>query len=933
MVIIDTMQYDRVVQLAGGTCIKIDNALSSRVRSIIFELEKDKKYEDHFSVFNEREQEMDGNVYSDNNRVTLKSSTISGKTAEISFTIDATNLKDGDKVEGTIFIVSNVGMLEIPYSYAIIASITERMISSLMTITDYYDYLSSNFDTARALFTNSDFVKAPFMQDEFTMGLYEGLCKGSNVNIAIIEFFKAFSVDVVHLFGNLDDEIVKRYIDDTLDNIDLEKVKDNDEVLEAISYGSNVLRSEKINTEIVNESIALVDMIEDKELINVLASMCVRNNYVSETAFKIYLRVVEKGSNISGIYDKFLMSIPENYAYKLPLYLYRYYFDDQKYSFDDKARLYENIIATFDETDSVYKMYSAEIIEYAISRIYQNRITESLIKIYDKVLSINIINENNCNNILYLLRSHKIIIHNPNIRKTIIKYAETEKETKYDVINGIAYVPIFFDSYIMLYEDIYGNRFYLENVDIRSLFDRKDLEKYIIENYAQKDIIDMTKIIKLNEIANLTRDYEVDEIRELESKIKINPVIKDSFTKKIINYFYNTILESSAISDDDKVYLLKLPFDRLELEYKKKLIKVLFSIGEYRYVYNKVAVFGFDIMDENDLLMLFSKCIDIGDEATRPNLINDILKFIKQGARDPKLCNYMSNQYLGSIDNMVVVMDALNAINLDSSYMAKKILLFALECNDVRYLDHAYDSYIPSDSDDINLQVAYLNKKATDYMLDEKETESEYFDKLSEYMGAHFNEIDTDMPIIFLFAMTKYISTIKSLSNNEYRRLLIKSMERLLNTDYVFAYYKNINKHMKMPYSIMNKEYIEYHASKDFVPKAILSISGVEEKKEVELNKMFMNIYVKKVTVFKNEIINYDIINATDPSSGILASGTLVYDENYDFEYPRSGKQRSTFDYVNDAIVCLDRENLDGLKKVVMEMAEKQEISKGMFSI
>ena len=56
----------------------------------------------------------------------------------------------------------------------------------IISITDYYDYLNTNFDSARLLFTHSDFVKAPFMQDDFTMSLYQGLCKGSNINIAII---------------------------------------------------------------------------------------------------------------------------------------------------------------------------------------------------------------------------------------------------------------------------------------------------------------------------------------------------------------------------------------------------------------------------------------------------------------------------------------------------------------------------------------------------------------------------------------------------------------------------------------------------------------------------------------------------------------------------------------------------------------------------
>ena len=131
----------------------------------------------------------------------------------------------------------------------------------------------------------------------------------------------------------------------------------------------------------------------------------------------------------------------------------------------------------------------------------------------------------------------------------------------------------------------------------------------------------------------------------------------------------------------------------------------------------------------------------------------------------------------------------------------------------------------------------------------------------------------------------------------------------------------------------MNKEYIEYHADKDFVPKVILSISGDDEKKEAELTKMFMNIYVKKITVFKNEIINYEIINSNDPTLGILDKGVLTYDENYEFEYPQNSKIRSAYDYINDAIVCLDRDNIEGLKKVVMNLVEKQEISKELFNI
>ena len=926
------MQYNRVVSLSNGTCIKIDNSLTCRVKSITFELEKDKKYEDHIIISNVRELAMDGNCYSDNNRVVIKNPIIKDKQVDLTFTINTADLEDGDVISGKISIITNVGVTEVDFEYKIITNNIIRAINRLESITDYYDLMCSDFSLACTIFTNEKLLKAPMLQDEFAMSLYEGLIKGTNVNIAIIEFFKAFEIDISKLFVNVDDEIVRRYVDDTLDNIDISNLSADSRLNDVLSIKNNDYAEEKIKNDIFDEANALIEGIRDKELLTVLASMCVRNNSTDEISFRIYLKVIEKGSNINGIYDKFLLSIPDDYSYKLPLYIYRYYFDDKNYSFDDKAKLYENIIAAFDENEDVYKMYANEILEYAISRIYQNRITESLIKIYNKVLSENIINENNCNNILYLLRNHKVILSNSNIKKIIIKYAETEKETKYDVYNGIAYVPIFFGSRIILYEDIYGNRFYTEDATIKILFERKDLEAYIIENYPQKDIIDMTKIIKLNEQEKLVKEYEVDEIRELESKIKINSVIREKFKKKIIDFYFRELMAGNDIREDAKIFLMKLLFNKMDIFDKRKILKIMIECHEYKYVFEKVSMFGQDLMEDSDLLVLYSKCIDMNDLDVKPRLLNDIFKFVKKGSRDIKLLNSLSNNYEFSINNMLYIMDAMNETKLDSSFIAKKLLMMSLESDYTEHLDHIYEYYDVNSDEGEGLVVAYLNKKATDYVLDDKETDENYFNKLTTYLVNHYDEIET-MPIIFLFAITKYISTFKILSNNELRRILIKAMERLLNTEYVFAYYKNLNRHMRMPYYIMNKEYIEYHADKDFVPRVTISISGLDEKKTMDLSKVFMNIYVKKITVFKNEVINYEITNANDASAGVLAKGTLTYDENYEFEYPKSSKMRSTFDFINDAIVCLDRDNIEGLKKVVMDMVEKQEMSKELFNI
>lgn len=932
------MKYDKLIALSSGTCIKIDNSLKTNVDSIEFELESNKNYEDHIRIFNARELVLDGTIYSDNNRVSIKNNVINDRSVDIDININTIDLIDGDEISGTLSIITNFGIKNIPFIYRIKEKNIICAIRKLMTVEDFYNIVISNFNDGINIFFSSFFTEAPFMQTLFNYSLYDGLIKGTEKRVALREFLFAFNLDATEYisFDNDNENDVisnKNELDNaSVDNNFIDNNSDNYNIDEKKIELYKKIKEDEKNEEAIKEAIEVVNSIKDKELLMVLALNCIRNNYVDKIAFYIYLHVIEKGSNISGIYDKFLMSIPENYSMPLPIYIYRFYFEDKSYSFDDKLNLYENIISTFNENDEIYKFYESEIKEYALSKINQNKITTSLVGIYKKILTEEVVNENNYNNILYLIRTHKIIIKNSNIKKVIIKYIETDRETKYDVINGIAYIPIFFESYMFIYEDKFSNRYYKEDIEIEALFNMQNLEMYIIDRFEEKQIVEMTKIIKLEEQNEFDTELMIDEIEEIEKKVELNEVLKKQFIIKTINFYYKSAINGEKITSDGITNLKKINFTNLSNDSKKMALKTLLYLGEYNFVYNKISLYGMELLENNDLVELLIKIIESNDIIDRQKLLNDLIAFSKTHMKIPQIISFLSDNYEGSIENMIFILDTMSSLNIDTDIFAKKIMMICLETGESKDIDHIY-KYINKNLDDNkNLMVAYLNKKATDYFLDDAKTDNDYFNELINYMLVNFDDID-NMPIIFLFAITKYISTLNVLNNNNLRRILIKSMERLLQLDLVFAYYKKINKHMKMPYSIMNKEYIEYHTKNDFVPKAILTISGIDEKKELELSKVFMNIYIKKVTVFKNETIQYEIINSMNPTLGVLDRGELKYDENYELEYPKSGRVKTTFDYINDAIVCIDRENIEGLKKVIREMTEKQEISKNLFNI
>ena len=649
--------------LAEGESVKIDNNLISNVNSLSFVLENNKRYEDSISIYNARELKMEGKLYSDNNRLIIKDRNINDKIKKVNFIIDTTDMEDGSKIEGNISAIVDIGAINIPFEYTIKEDDTKKKIKEINTIIDYYNYFMEDPKMAFELFQNDSFLESKMFEDELSYTVYETLKKSSSKSVACIEFFKAFELDVVDCFVGIDDKIVEHYKNDTIGNIDIADFKEN-AMYEKLLKEEYKRQEEKENDVQVKDAMYYLEKIKDRDFLDNIAIMCVRNNFSNPIAFKAYEIAANMGANINGIFDKLLLSIPKDYDKKLPMYIYKFYNENKSYTFESKIRLYENIVKVFNPTDDIYKLYKEEINNYALSQIYQNKITESLVTIYDGVLNKDVVNSDNHNNILFLLRSYKIKFKNKNIRSVIIKYKEIENETKYEVINSISYVPIFFDSYEMFFEDVYGVRYYHQDCEMKPLFDKKELENYIIDNYKNKNIIDMTKVIKLKNENEFSSDFEVDEAIDLIEKLNITHMVKENLNKKIINYFFKKSQYGEPI--DNKYYskLRAVDLKELDITEKKQYMKILLIANDYTTMFKNVIKFTNDIIADEDIERLFLNMITNNLISNEMEFQNEVLSYLKKNNTNVDLINYMTEKYEGSLDNNIIIFRFAKNLNL-----------------------------------------------------------------------------------------------------------------------------------------------------------------------------------------------------------------------------------------------------------------------------
>lgn len=902
-------------QLTNGECIKVDNILKSDINEISYDLLPGKIYEDSFIIFNDKEVEFEANIYSNNNRIRLKDSYIKTKRHKVSFQINTSNLKDDDYINAYISILSDIGDIEVKLSYHIVDIAENKIVNSLNSINDYYDLYLKDDSLAKHIFNNKNLMNAPFFNDTKVYTTYDCLYKSSNKDIALIEFFSVFNIDIKEQEFAKNNDLRQYY-----SKPDIEDKDDN------ITFDSE--DTENNNEKLIAE---LIDNIKDKELIDNLAIYCIRNNFKNLIAFNIYLNAVTSGTIINGLIEKFLLAIPSHYNKKMPLYVYRLFFEDKSYSFEQKLNLYENIINVFDENDPIYQLYSIEIRDYAISQIYQIKISESLLKIYDKILNETLITKNNSKNILYLLRSYKVIVEDANIKKVIIKYKEVTNETKYNVVNHIAYVPIFFDSYIMFYEDNFGNRFNKTNIVIKQLLNKPELEEYCLKNFPDESLLDISKVLGFLSAESLQNEIEYLDAKLYLEKLKINDSVKKRLVVYIIDYLKDKSKSGSNLKNNEVEFLKTLDFDILDINYKNLVLKLLLLNNEFKHTFDVIVKYDYYLLDTNDLEVLYTNILSNNIEVKNEYLINALLYLLYNNSKNIQIIEYLNNNFDRNIEDFVMILRVSNELGLDCFELSKKILIRMLSINHNKDLDYVYSIYDNTKDDSEAIYFSYLTKKVTDYFLDDVMFDDKVFDMLSTYVVNNMTRIDS-VPLVYSLAFSKYVSDMDILQNNDLRRALLHIVDYLLDKKYIFAYFKKLNKHIKMPFNVMNKEYIEYHANDNVIPKVSFTVNNDQKEIESDMTRIYMNIFIKKIMVFKYEIINYKIYASNNLEKGILDTGTLTHDDTYELEYSYN-KIQNTYNFINNAIIELSENKLEELKRTTKNMVSKQEVLNKLFNI
>ncbi len=783
---------------------------------------------------------LKGLIYSDSPYVTIQKNTFLGLRTRISALVDARSLKDGDHIEGGLCIVSNGGETRLPFSFEVRSYASAELIPGLRTPEDFVKLYQTDGDAALRIFEYDDFVRAPFMNDARFRALYDGLRKGPDRVHALAAFLYAI--------GHPEQESAAR--------------------AHRVESGCT--------KETLNRSDVPVEELEDAELIEEAAGCCIRAGATTALAFRIYQRAIEMQSQITRLYEYYMFAMPKGYQGRLPREVYLYFAYEYDIPESMKLPLFYNVVMNFTADEDIYQRFEKKIQKFTIDQLLRSAFDQRLSVLYERMILVDMVDERIGSVLPAILRAYRVSTGDPRMRYVVVRYLELDREELYPLKEGSAYIPLFFENSVLLFQDAYGDRYTDVVYEKTRIMEKPELEKRCFQVVPEQPMLKLTRARRIarNGIRNM------EELQLLEAVMREMPLAgpyRAYLLDVILCYHDQTTRDSDPdVSEEDKQFLAETALQELDHSEQRMLLRTMIRLNMFEEAYRLLLSSGERGLDRPYLEKLVRSLIVEERHLRSAELMELSYYLFTLGTKDKTILRYLTENYNGLAQDMLAILLRAQKLKVDGQReMAERLLAQMLFSRTEQGLDDVFELYRSfPDAENVLLR-AYITKRAADYFIDGRVIRESVFPDI--YGIVRDETYKERVPVIYLLAMSKHMAGQKDL-NGEEKLVLQETMDYLIRKKLIFAYTRTLYRFVRIPDSVMDRYYIEYHGHKDIRPSLYLRILPDQgDFEEEEITRIYQNIYVRPVTLFAGEQAEYQIYESPKDQTP-AASGSIAWD-------------------------------------------------------
>lgn len=671
---------------------------------------------------------------------------------------------------------------------------------------------------------------------------------------------------------------------------------------------------------------ALYEKYPEKEILTAVCCLLIKGNMRTDACFPWYEKGIKEEISLTRIYEYYLYSLPASYDQMLPKQVLLYFSYEHSHM-DRRSRsvLYANVLTYLKPGDRLYKAYEREMEKFAMEQLFEGRIDRFLAVIYRHMIYRDIIDAQVARVLPGILRSNRICCQDTSMKYVVVGSALLEGEDAYPLNDGTAYVPLYFDDCVLMFQDVYGNRYMDIPYTKEPVLEERELEERCFEMLPDHPMLKMQACLGIME----KEEIDGNGIRVLQDALDSLPV-KELYQQKMLTRiiaYYNDQARNGeeAMNEEGGAYLLRLDKKRLSRTERVGICETLISQDLYKEAYGMIREFGEEGLRIKRLLKLCTKLISQNLAEADDLLLHMARRIFLSGKGDGVILDYLCRYFNGANSDMYRILVQAVREHTETYDMEERLLAQLLFTGSDKHLDTVFDLYAGRKKTSDAIVKAYFTIRCVDYFL-KGQTPG---DRVFAYLEGAINgspEI-RKLPEIYLMAMTKYYAGLPSLEK-EQQQVCRRCMAVLLDQGMVFAYFKDLAPYVDLPGELLDKEIVEYRGTPEGRPVLMVRVLPDEEEfHEEELKPVYKGIYVRQKLLFEGEVMEYTISEYENGEPVEKANGRISCRE------AAAGDRGNRFSALNTMGLCLAMKDDQRLKEAMLRYVTESQAAKELFPL
>lgn len=583
----------------------------------------------------------------------------------------------------------------------------------------------------------------------------------------------------------------------------------------------------------------------EDDMIAAICAYLIRAQKFCTEYHKWYELGIEHELRITSLYEAYLMSMDSREVGKVPRMLQMYFQYNSSLSYQQRAILFVNIIAGKITQPEVYQKYRRSMEQFAMEQIEAGNMNDNLAVVYEEMMGAGILNKELAHRLSGILFTCKLTCMDKKMARAYVIQNMLKEWQTVTFTNGVAYFQAYTKDCCIVLEDVYGNR-YAESIPCQTE-PLLHIESYIDRcmELAPDEFPYMVYQLQGKESSEAFSELDSRYFSRILESEKISNSCKSKICPEIIRYYQKKKADGIV-----EKYLSELEFSKFAPQTRRFLTELAAEMHLFDKAWRMVQAFGYDYMESGAKVALCSYAIaDAGFEED-DFLLGFAETTFAEGKYNDVILIYLCKFFQGATKQMAELWKAAGEFEIDTFDLEERILTQMLYSTD--YIESAqqiYESYYAGGGREL-ICMAYLSYFSHAYLVKDALVPEHVFQQLKDRYRR-----EEELNDACKLGLLKYLAGKEALTGTEDAisdRLLMEYTSQKI----YFEFYKQFGKRLREKYQLYDKVFIEYIT----VPGSRVVLHyQMDEGGYVEepMTEMYDGIFVKEITLFFGESINY----------------------------------------------------------------------------